>query len=168
MASESQQRWLYCYNASEEAYSSAHMLFRDPSIRNELHPVFIWWHTLSHLLMRVLSKDSGYSAASIRERIYLEVTGPQARGGIILYTVQPGSDGTLGGLISLIPRFEDILRGTAELAENCSNDPLCYEEEFSCGKYAGASCYSCLLLSETSCEHRNMWLDRHLFLENPP
>ncbi len=147
-------------------YSS--YLFRDPQFPIELHPAFVWWHTLSHLLIRALSIDSGYSAASIRERVYLKVTDGGVLGGIVLYTVQPGADGTLGGLISLVDKFEEMLARAYELALICSNDPLCYEQEFKYGMYVGSACYACLFVSETSCEHRNMWLDRHLLLENPP
>jgi len=160
-------RWEEAYrNPDPEAYPVS--LFRDDRFRDELHPVFVWWHTLAHLLIRVLSIDSGYSSASIRERVYLEVDNRGARGGIVLYTVQPGADGTLGGMVSLVHRFERIIRGACELARACSNDPLCIEQHFRPGSISGASCYACLLISETSCEHRNMWLDRHVFLENLP
>ncbi|PZA07480.1 DUF1998 domain-containing protein [Meiothermus sp. Pnk-1] len=138
--------------------------------RNALHPVFVWWHTLSHLLVRALSVESGYSLASIRERIYLEVneaTG-QACGGILLYTSGYGSDGTLGGLIALVPRFEHILASAISMGETCSADPLCREHHFILGKHSGAACYACSLISETSCEQRNLWLDRNVLLDNLP
>jgi hypothetical protein len=128
-------------------------------------PLFVWWHTLSHLLLRALSVDSGYSAAAIRERVY--VAG-EAHSGVILYSVQPGADGTLGGLVSLAGSFDRILGRVTELAETCSNDPLCSEMKVSPGGHSGAACYACLLASETSCEDRNMWLDRHVFLADPP
>lgn len=159
--------WRECYRRRSLAGYQNH-LFRDLSRADELHPVFVWWHTLSHLLIRVLCIDSGYSSATIRERIYLEMGEEYVKGGIILYAVQPGGDGTLGGLISLVPQFERILRKALEKAEICPNDPLCLEQRFRCGSYAGAACYGCLLVSETSCEHRNMWLDRRILLENPP
>ncbi len=165
---DNQQLWQSCYQNSNDNYESADVLFRDALRRDELHPAFVWWHTLSHLLLRVISIDSGYSAASIRERVYLQTDGEGCRGGIILYATQPGADGTLGGIVSLVPRFEEILRKATELAEYCSNDPLCYEQQFACGSSAGAACYGCLLVSETSCEHRNIWLDRHVILENMP
>lgn len=135
-----------------------------------LHPVFVWWHTLSHLLIRSLSVESGYSLASIRERVYLEVSedGQQARGGILLYTSGYGSDGTLGGLIALVPRFEHILAVALEMGSTCSADPLCREHAFAPGKHSGAACYACSLISETSCEQRNLWLDRNLLLDNLP
>jgi uncharacterized protein DUF1998 len=141
-------------------------LFRTPTRRDELHPVFVWWHTLAHALIRAISIDAGYSSAAIRERVYIEIdTAKQrARGGIILYATQPGSEGSLGGLIALAPSFEHILDRATEMLSSCSNDPLCIDAKFADGRYSGAACYGCLLISETSCEHRNLWLDRHTLL----
>ncbi len=138
--------------------------------RNALHPVFIWWHTLSHLLVRALSVDSGYSLASIRERVYIEVdeaTG-RAQGGVLRYTSGYGSEGTLGGLIALVPRFEHILASAVSMGTACSADPLCREHRFMQGRHSGAACYACSLISETSCEQRNLWLDRNVLLANLP
>jgi len=135
--------------------------------RHQFHPLFVWWHTLSHRLINALAVDSGYSSAAIRERVYIDVdenTG-RARGGVLLYTAQPGGDGTLGGLIALVPEFERVLQRALYNLDACSNDPLCGEEKFGPGKYNGAACYACALVSETSCEHRNMSLDRNLLLE---
>ena len=60
-------------------------------------------HSLAHALMRQLSLECGYSAASLRERIYArepgEPGGPMA--GFLLYTAAPDSEGTLGGLVAL-------------------------------------------------------------------
>lgn len=134
---------------------------------NERNPVFVWWHTLSHFLLRVLAVDSGYSSASIRERVYIESTKAGSRGGLVLYTVQPG-EGTMGGLISLVREFGKLLDKARDLAESCPNDPLCVEHKFERGKLIGAACHACTFVSETSCEHRNMWLDRHLLMEYPP
>jgi hypothetical protein len=122
------------------------------------NPSFVWWHTLAHRLINALAIDSGYSSAAIRERVYLR--GPST-GGILLYTSQQGSDGSLGGLIALCNRTD--IQGVISAAErdinSCSNDPLC-------GKYVGrdngAACYACLLISETSCEYHNLYLDRLL------
>lgn len=138
--------------------------------RNQLHPVFVWWHTFSHRIINALSVDSGYSSAAIRERVFIDVneTTGEATGGILLYTAQPGGDGTLGGLIALVPEFERVVRGALRNIDSCSNDPLCGEEQFGIGKYNGAACYACSLISETSCEHRNMRLDRNLLLQNLP
>jgi hypothetical protein len=138
--------------------------------RNQLHPVFVWWHTFAHRIINALSVDSGYSSAAIRERVFIDVneTNGAANGGILLYTAQPGGDGTLGGLIALVPEFERVIRGALRNIDACSNDPLCGEEQFGYGKYNGAACYACSLISETSCEHRNMRLDRNLLLQNLP
>ena len=125
---------------------------------------FVWWHTLSHRIINALSIDSGYSSAAIRESVYAvhdQKTG-NSHGGILLYTVQSGGDGTLGGLISLVPQFESVLDAATRNLHFCSNDPLCQEDEMKSGKHSGASCYACTLLSETSCAHRNMYLDRNL------
>ena len=143
-------------------------VFRDPSARDELHPLFVWWHTFSHSLIRAISQEAGYSSASIRERIYVEIEEERARGGVLLYATQPSSEGTLGGLVALVPYFQDIIDAALENIEYCSGDPLCLEHRFQPSFYNGAACYGCLLLSETSCEHRNMWLDRNVFLENLP
>lgn len=138
--------------------------------RDQLHPVFVWWHTLAHRLINALSVDSGYSSAAIRERIFVKIDekSGEASGGILLYTVQPGGDGTLGGLVAMVPRFEYVLDAALRSIDACSNDPLCGEEEFGPRKYNGAACYACALVSETSCEYRNMRLDRNLLLDNLP
>jgi hypothetical protein len=133
-----------------------------------MHPGFVWWHTLSHLLVREISEDSGYSAASIRERIYFESSGDKFLGGILLYTSQPGTEGTLGGLSGLSSSLESYLNNALSKTSYCSGDPLCEEQIFSQGGYNGAACYGCLMNSETSCEHRNMWLDRSILIENVP
>jgi len=161
---ETAKIWLDAFNAS----SYPDYVFRDPSLREELHPLFVWWHTFSHFLIRSIAAESGYSSASIRERVYFEHGDTAARGGVLVYATQPGSEGTLGGLVALTPYFQDILDVIFEQLEVCSGDPLCLEHRFRAGDYNGAACYGCVLLSETSCEHRNMWLDRHVMLENLP
>jgi len=137
----------------------------------QLHPVFVWWHTFAHRLINALAIDSGYSSAAVRERVFIQPDEEDreiANGGVLLYTVQPGGDGTLGGLIALVPEFERVLNIAMRNLDACSNDPLCGEEEFGPDKYNGAACYACTLVSETSCEHRNMRLDRNLLLDNMP
>jgi hypothetical protein len=135
---------------------------------DELDPVFVWWHTLAHLLIRAVSIQAGYSSASMRERIYFENRSGGATGGVLLYATQPGTEGQMGGLLALVPDFGEILDVAFGMMASCSGDPLCAEHVFVPGGYNGAACYACLLVSETSCEHRNMWLDRNLLLENVP
>ena len=162
---EAADKWM---NAFSNPLPYPHHIFRDPTVREELHPIFVWWHTLCHLLIRGIATEAGYSSAAIRERIYFESEDSRTRGGALLYATQPGSEGTLGGLIALVPYFQDILDIAFEQLRICSSDPLCSEQKFQTGSYNGAACYGCLLLSETSCEHRNMWLDRSVVLENLP
>lgn len=126
------------------------------------NPRYVWWHSFSHALIRTLSYKSGYNSASIRERVYFdESTG---KGGVLLYTSNVGGDGSLGGLIGLVDNFDEILSETFESVKSCSYDPLCFESEISEDRVNGAACLYCLLLPETSCEHNNKWLDRHILL----
>ena len=115
-------------------------------------------------------RPPGYSSAAVRERVYVTVddASGQAFGGVLLYTTQPGGDGTLGGLIGLVPAMERVLGAAFRDLDSCSNDPLCTEETMAPGRVNGAACYACALVSETSCEFRNMGLDRNLLLENLP
>lgn len=123
-------------------------------------------HSLSHLLMTALSVKCGYSASSIRERIYaLEKDGY----GILLHTGTPDAEGTLGGLVHAGLDLRGLLASALDLGAFCSNDPVCaqhhpdnpHEERF----LHGAACHGCLLIPETSCELRNDFLDRALVVD---
>ena len=58
---------------------------------------FTLMHTLSHMLIRQVALECGYSSASLRERIYLGT--PEApTAGVLLSTAASDSEGTLGGL----------------------------------------------------------------------
>lgn len=129
----------------------------------------VWWHSLSHRLINALSLHSGYSSTAIRERIYLsQTTSGESRGGILLYTTQPGGDGTMGGLTSMATQFEHILQMALASIDRCSNDPLCEHAALDEVSKLGAACYSCEMVSETSCEHYNGYLNRRLLLDNRP
>jgi hypothetical protein len=134
-------------------------------VATQLNPEFVWLHTLSHRLISAISLSCGYSSAALRERVFLDTTGrgPQF-GGVLIYTVQPGGDGTLGGLVSLVPTFSRVLSRAFNDLDACSNDPLCSREHFNHERVNGAACYACLFQSETSCEHRNALLDRNVLL----
>ena len=58
---------------------------------------FFLVHTFSHVLIRQLSIQSGYSSASLRERLYIG-SSPYESNGVLIFTSSPDSDGTLGGL----------------------------------------------------------------------
>jgi len=132
-------------------------------------PRYILLHTLSHVLMREFALDCGYSAASIRERIYSSATGDEPMAGILLYTAAPDSEGTLGGLVSLgqPERFERLLGQALRHAEICTSDPTCAEHEpgaLGDDHLHGAACHACLFASETSCEKGNRYLDRSVLV----
>ncbi|AKB37290.1 hypothetical protein MSSAC_2700 [Methanosarcina siciliae C2J] len=145
----------------EEKDSKNGGLLRDVNVKD---PLFIWWHTLSHALIRTLSLYSGYSSSSLKERVYLDDSKGVNEGGILIYTTMSGNDGGMGGLTGTISNFEEVLTRTLESIALCSNDPLCIEQKMNEKSCNGSACHSCLLVSETSCEHRNMWLDRHMIL----
>ena len=134
----------------------------DTGNREEIKkPLFVWWHTLSHALINSLAISCGYNATSLKERVYIN----DSNAGILIYNTSPGEDSGMGGLIDLVDSFEIVLENAINNLKFCSNDPLCFEEGISDNKVNGAACHNCLLISETSCEHRNTLLDRHFFVD---
>lgn len=140
----------------------------DGSIYNgflpEVTPRFILLHTLSHLLIRQLAFACGYASSSLRERIYCKTAGggdPMA--GLLVYTAAGDVEGTLGGLARQgePPRLARTLLSALQRGSWCSTDPICAE---STGQGTDAlnlgACHACSLLSETSCVHVNLLLDR--------
>jgi hypothetical protein len=120
-------------------------------------------HTLAHLLIRRLAFTSGYSSASLRERIYAEGEGPDPQAGILIYTAAGDSEGTLGGLVRQGKKenLGRLLLGAIEDADFCSNDPVCRESRGQgMNAFNYAACHGCCLVSETSCENSNVFLDR--------
>ncbi|MEU6885387.1 DUF1998 domain-containing protein [Streptomyces viridosporus] len=129
----------------------------------ELAPRFVLLHTLAHLLIRQLSFESGYTTASLRERIYARPE--QDQYGILVYTAAGDAEGTLGGLVRQgePPRLAETLLRMTEAAAWCSADPLCAEHTGQgFGNLNRAACHACALLPETSCETGNSLLDRAL------
>jgi hypothetical protein len=124
---------------------------------------FLLMHTLSHMLIRQVALECGYSSASLRERLYLG-TPAAPTAGVLLSTAASDSEGTLGGLVALgHPRhLERLLRQAFDDALRCSSDPLCAEHVpiYPSATLHAAACHACLFASETSCEAGNRWLDR--------
>lgn len=130
-------------------------------------------HTVAHVLIREMAMASGYSAASISERIYAwpksDNRSPAA--GILLITTASDSDGTLGGLVQQSTRreLERTLSAALRKARRCSSDPVCAHrtpqdpEDF----LHGAACHTCAMASETSCERANRFLDRRFLVDLP-
>ncbi|MFD4344190.1 DrmB family protein [Streptomyces coelicoflavus] len=128
-----------------------------------LAPRFVLLHTLAHLLIRQLSFESGYTTASLRERVYARPE--QDQYGILVYTAAGDAEGTLGGLVRQgePSRLAETLLRMTEAAAWCSADPLCSEHTGQgFGNLNRAACHACALLPETSCETGNTLLDRTL------
>jgi len=125
-------------------------------------------HTLSHLLIRQVSLECGYSSASIRERLYLGRPGARTAG-LLLSTAASDSEGTLGGLVALgeTGHLTRLLDDAMRDAERCSSDPLCAEHVPLADSRTlhAAACHACLFVSETSCENNNRWLDRAVLVD---
>lgn len=142
---------------------------RDTEARSDFPiPRYLLIHTLSHLLIRQVSLECGYSSASIRERLYIG-TPSRPAAGVLLSTAASDSEGTLGGLVALA---EDrylgrLLDNAFEEAARCSSDPLCAEHEplGTSDSLHAAACHACLFASETSCETNNRWLDRSVLVD---
>ncbi len=132
--------------------------------------VYLLLHSISHAVMRQLTVECGYPAASVRERLYVrEADGEITMAGILLYTAAPDAEGTLGGLVRLGRRenLGRILRGALDAMRLCASDPLCAEhspDEDHMATLHGAACHACLLSPETSCENGNQFLDRLLLV----
>lgn len=125
-------------------------------------------HTLSHLLIRELALECGYNAASIRERIYADMSSASPQAGILIYTAAADSDGTLGGLVDLgkPENLGRLLRQALNRSKICSSDPLCSEHDPGKDRSLhAAACHACSLVAETSCERGNRYLDRSLLVQ---
>ena len=134
----------------------------------EATPRFILLHTLSHLIMRQLAFDCGYSSASLRERIYArEPGGGSPQLGLLIYTAAGDVEGTLGGLCrnGQPPRMAATVLAALEAASWCSNDPICLESNGQGFDSMNlAACHACALAPETSCVYGNALLDRKLLV----
>lgn len=128
--------------------------------------LYILLHSFAHLLIRELALECGYSAASVRERIYASGQGQTPEvAGVLVYTAAPDSDGTLGGLAHLgqPERLGELIRRALDRATICASDPLCAEHLPAHDRSLhGAACHACSFVAETSCEIGNRYLDRSL------
>jgi Domain of unknown function (DUF1998) len=165
------QHWLGRVQRLHVEFFNAHKQWRKD---RGLHPPedffpdlrYVLLHSFAHALIRQLSLECGYTAASLRERIYSRKPGTARpeMAGVLIYTAAPDSEGTLGGLVSLGEPsvLERHLNQAMDCMRLCSSDPLCAEHHP--GKEGtslhGASCHACLFAPETSCERGNKYLDR--------
>ena len=136
-------------------------------------PRYMLLHTLAHVLIREVAAVSGYSEASIRERIY----SGNGYNGVLLYTATPSSDGSLGGLVrqGSTKNFANLIKKSIQKSTRCSRDPFCAEDPVGLSqantiplysRVNASACYGCVLLPETSCENVNRLLDRRLLFDD--
>lgn len=172
------KRWLNISNNVRKACGQDNKVFQEDTFPSAGG---ILVHTFAHLLINQLTLDCGYSTASLRERLYVGEDGTDVFFGFLIYTGTHGADGTLGGLVSQGDplKMEAAIKAALEKAVWCASDPVCME---STGQGPNATnmaaCHACCIVSETSCEKGNQFLDRGLlvgvigepgigFFENP-
>ena len=132
-------------------------------------PRFVVLHTLAHMLIRQLSFECGYASSSLRERIFAAESSSSLAGmaGILIYTAEGDSEGSLGGLVreGQPERLFPTILSALQNARWCSSDPIC--RELSGQGLQGlnrAACHACALISETSCICANVLLDRAMLV----
>jgi len=130
--------------------------------------LYVLLHSFAHVFIRELALECGYSAASVRERIYASAYGESPdMAGVLVYTAAPDSDGTLGGLVDLgrEANLGRIVKQALGRTRICAADPLCAEHVPTHDRSLhGAACHACSFVAETSCEIGNRYLDRALLV----
>ena len=123
-------------------------------------------HTFAHVLINALTFECGYSAAALRERLYVSDELDQPMSGVLIYTASGDADGSMGGLVRMGKPglLEPVIINAVESAKWCSIDPVCMEIGTAAGQGPDscnlAACHNCALVPETSCELFNKLLDR--------
>jgi hypothetical protein len=132
----------------------------------EVTPRLLLIHTFGHALINQWSLDSGYPAASLRERVYVS----SEMAGVLIYTASGDSAGSLGGVIGQAApsRLGPSVKEALARIEWCSGDPLCVEADAQgVNSLNLAACHACVLLPEVSCEINNVFLDRGMLIGWP-
>ena len=132
----------------------------------KVSPRLLLIHTFAHVLIEQWSLECGYPSSSLRERLYVD----DEMAGVLIYTATSDSQGSLGGIIGMAKggRFINSFQEAISRSSWCSNDPVCIES--GPNGFANANlgvCHSCGLISETSCEMRNLLLDRGMMVGAP-
>ena len=141
------------------------------ALAERIRPEYVMAHSLAHALVTEVALDCGYPASALKERVYVQPSrrGEPVRAGLLLSTATAGVQGTLSGLVEVCGRFPRILASALERLRLCSGDPVCADHDPASGDedraLHGAACHGCLLIAETSCEARNLHLDRALLVD---
>ena len=158
--------WVHKYGARYNDMKSkfANSYLSGEESEDRFSPQYVFLHTFAHLFIRELSYLCGYSAASIKERIYSSYNGSNRKmSGVLVYTSTADADGSLGGLVEQAKtiNMEKIIASMVERGKWCSSDPVCYtSKDQGTLSLNYAACFACTLLPETSCEFFNILLDR--------
>ncbi len=158
------ERWAVEYNLNKhyecqiDAGSMGEFLYKEISLYGRAK--FYLLHTFSHVLMKELEFSCGYPTASLSERLYYS----DKMCGVLIYTAD-GAEGSMGGLVWQGQQrlISGIIKSAMKRAVNCSSDPLCWGNEDGLNR---ASCFGCTMVSETSCEHGNLALDRQALVDD--
>ena len=156
-------------NLDEQHLAEWKKQYPDKERSTSCSPRRVLLHTLSHGLISQLTLECGYSSAALRERLYVDDK-ELGMAGVLIYTGTSDSDGTLGGLQARAQTklLESTVFGALQAMRWCSSDPLCIHGDMAISDaYSIASCHSCALLPETSCELHNRFLDRGLLVGTP-
>jgi Domain of unknown function (DUF1998). len=131
----------------------------------ERNAEYVLLHTFSHVLIKEMAMQSGYSSTAIKERIYSS----NAMCGVLIYTGSSDKEGSLGGLVELgeMDKFLLLLKEALQNALTCTTDPECFMNLPTKDRINGAACHSCTMISETACENGNRLLDRALVVPVP-
>lgn len=126
---------------------------------------YVLIHTLSHMLIKEMAIQSGYSSSALHERIYSS----DKMCGLLIYTGVADKEGSLGGLVELgsMEKLIPLLKGALENGLTCTTDPECFMKNPTTDRINGAACHSCTMISETACENGNRLLDRALVVPLP-
>ena len=126
---------------------------------------YVLLHTLSHMLIKEMAMQSGYSSSALHERIYSS----ENMCGLLIYTGAADKEGSLGGLVELggMNKLLPLLKGALENGLTCTTDPECFMKNPTTDRLNGAACHSCTMISETACENGNRLLDRALVVPVP-
>ncbi len=83
-----------------EVESFGEGIFLDIDIQNvNVRERYVFVHTFSHIIMKEMEFQCGYPLSSLKEKMYKKGADHY---GILIYTIG-GSEGSYGGLISLLP-----------------------------------------------------------------
>ena len=136
-------------------------------------PEYIMAHSLSHALMSEVAIDCGYPASALKERIYVLPRSPaggrRSAAGCSSTPPPPAIKGRRAASSKSRTGSGASLKSALERARLCSGDPVCADHDPVHAQgdrmLHGAACHGCLLVSETSCEARNVSLDRALLVD---